>query len=100
MTGGRRVVVSRRPPPLGAPIGHGIGGRGSQDTPDVPAIVGRQLRQALRTVGAMAGLLVGVPVVAAWVPHPWVWVALSVAVQGAWVGLAVLQLRWAERLER
>jgi hypothetical protein len=96
VTGGRRVVVSRRPPVLA--------GRGTPcppgDLPGVPAIVGLQLRQALRTVGAVAGLLVGVPVLAARVPGLWAWVALSVAVQCAWVGLSLLQLRRAERLER
>ncbi|MFD0477848.1 hypothetical protein ACFQ0B_64055 [Nonomuraea thailandensis] len=66
----------------------------------MPAIVGLQLRRALRTVAAVAGLLVGVPVLAAWVPGPWGWAAMSVAVQCAWVGLSLLQLRWAERLER
>ncbi|MGW4801361.1 hypothetical protein ACWEPC_53960 [Nonomuraea sp. NPDC004297] len=112
--GRRRVLVSRRPAALGATVigrlsarpaavVHRLagrsGGRGPAPT-DVPAIVGLQLRRALRTVAAVAGLLVGVPVAAAWLPDPWVWVALSVAVQGAWVGLSVWQLRWAERLER
>ncbi|MEV1174676.1 hypothetical protein, partial [Nonomuraea sp. NPDC049784] len=71
-----------------------------EDGPEVTAIMGRQLRQALLTVGAVAGLLVGVPVIAVWVPAPGAWVALSLALQGAWAGLAVLQLRRAERLER
>ncbi|MFG1701771.1 hypothetical protein ACFLIM_01135 [Nonomuraea sp. M3C6] len=94
---GRRVVVSRRP----AALGRARGPSEPEDgVPDVPAIVGRQLRQALLTVGAVAGLLVGAPVIALWVPAPGAWVALSLAVQGAWVGLAVLQLRRAERLER
>ncbi|MFC5830712.1 hypothetical protein [Nonomuraea insulae] len=94
---GRRVVVSRRPAALRRPRGRSDPGeRGA----DVPAIVGRQLRQALLTVGAVAGLLVGTPIVAVWVPDPVAWVALSVVVQAAWVGLAVLQLRRAERLER
>ncbi|MEV0615996.1 hypothetical protein AB0I81_21960 [Nonomuraea sp. NPDC050404] len=66
----------------------------------MPAIAGLQLRRALRTVAAVAGLLMGVPVLAVWVPDPWAWLALSLAVQGAWVCLAVLQLRGAERLER
>ncbi|MFG1970475.1 hypothetical protein ACGFJC_14250 [Nonomuraea fuscirosea] len=66
----------------------------------VAALVGRQLRQALRTVGAVAALLAGPPVLAMWVPDPRAWVVLSLAVQGVWVGLAVLQLRRAERLER
>ncbi|GAA2850059.1 hypothetical protein [Nonomuraea rubra] len=96
MTGGRRVVVSRRPAALA--------GRGTPsppgDSPDVPAIVGLQLRRALRTVAAVAGLLVGMPVLAAWLPGPWMWAAMSVAVQCVWVGLSLLQLRWAERLER
>ncbi|MEO3871514.1 hypothetical protein ABGB18_22095 [Nonomuraea sp. B12E4] len=92
----RRVVVSRRPAALGA--------RGrpdpAEDCPDVRAVMRRQLRQALLTVGAVAGLLMGVPVVALWVPDAGVWVALSMAVQGVWVGLAVLQLKRAERLEK
>ncbi|MGN9839542.1 hypothetical protein ACTMTI_15610 [Nonomuraea sp. H19] len=93
----RRVVVSRRPVALGrARDRHGPG----EGAPDVPAIVGRQLRQALLTVGAVAALLVGAPVAALWLPAPGAWVALSLAVQGAWVGLAVFQLRRAERLER
>ncbi|UBU16818.1 hypothetical protein [Nonomuraea gerenzanensis] len=100
MTGGRRVVVTRRPPPIGARLDYAGTACLPESPPDVPAMVGLQLRQALRTVGVTAGLLVGVPVLAMWAPHPWVWVALSVAVQGAWVGLSVLQLRWAERLER
>ncbi|MET7327024.1 hypothetical protein [Nonomuraea sp. NPDC005650] len=97
MTAERRVTVSRSPVALGR----------SRDLfdpeeggPGVPAIVGRQLRQALLTVGAVAVLLAGVPVIAAWVPAPWAWLALSLAVQGFWVVLAVLQLRRAERLER
>ncbi|MEV0993726.1 hypothetical protein [Nonomuraea sp. NPDC050202] len=104
MTGGRRVVVSRRPPVLagrGTPCPPGdLPGGPPGGPPGVPAIVGLQLRQALRTVGAVAGLLVGVPVLAARVPGLWAWVALSVAVQCAWVGLSLLQLRRAERLER
>ncbi|GAA3690903.1 hypothetical protein GCM10022224_065420 [Nonomuraea antimicrobica] len=104
MSVGRRVVVSRRP----AALGHGPASvrpasvrsfDGSAAT-DVPAIVGLQLRQGLRTVAAVGGLLVGAPVLAAWVPDPWAWVALSVAMQAAWVALAVRQLRRAERLER
>ncbi|MFG1695792.1 hypothetical protein [Nonomuraea sp. NPDC049309] len=66
----------------------------------MPAIMSLQLRQALRTVGAVAALLVGIPVLAAWLPEPGAWVAMSVAVHLAWVGLAVRQLRRAERLER
>ncbi|MEV0312655.1 hypothetical protein [Nonomuraea fuscirosea] len=66
----------------------------------VAALVGRQIRQALRTVGAVAALLAGPPVLAMWVPDPRAWVVLSLVVQGVWVGLAVLQLRRAERLER
>ncbi|MEV0384475.1 hypothetical protein [Nonomuraea sp. NPDC050643] len=97
MTGERRVVVSRSPAALGRPRSRFDCGDAA---PDVSAIVARQLRQALLTVGAVAGLLVGVPVLALWVPAPWAWVALSLAVQGAWVGLAVRQLRRAERLER
>ncbi|MGR6921629.1 hypothetical protein ACU635_45925 [[Actinomadura] parvosata] len=96
MSGGRRVVVTRRPPPVGSRGTTLLAG----DSPGVPAIVGLQLRQALRTVGAVAGLLLGVPVLAAWVPDPWAWVAMSLAVQGVWVGLSLLHLRWAERLER
>ncbi|MGW0803037.1 hypothetical protein [Nonomuraea sp. NPDC002799] len=92
-----RVVVSRSPAALGHARDRYDPGEGA---PDVPAIVGRQLRQALMTVVAVAVLLLGVPVVAAWVPAPGVWVALSLAVQCAWVGLAVLHLRRAERLER
>ncbi|WP_043638482.1 hypothetical protein [Nonomuraea candida] len=97
MSAGRRVVVRRRPPALGR--SSGLSGP-RERLPDVPAIVGLQLRRALRTVAAVAGLLLGLPVLAAWVPEPWAWVALSVAVHGAWVCLAVLQLRCAERLER
>ncbi|MBF8191356.1 hypothetical protein ITP53_37785 [Nonomuraea sp. K274] len=91
--GGRPRVVARgrRDPGDGVP-------------PEVAAfvalIVARQLRQALVTVGAVAGLLVGLPVIAQWVPEPGVWVALPLGAQGAWVALAVLQLRRAERLER
>jgi hypothetical protein len=66
----------------------------------VPAIVRRQLRQALLTVAAVAVLLLGAPVLALWLPDSWAWVALSLAVQCAWVGLSVSQLRRAERLER
>ncbi|TMR89543.1 hypothetical protein [Nonomuraea basaltis] len=94
---GRREVVSQRPAALGRARDRSGPGEGG---PDVPAIVGRQLRQALLTVGAVAALLVGGPVIALWLPEPGVWVALSLALQGAWVGLAVLHLRRAERLER
>lgn len=94
---GRRVVVSRSPAAIGRARDRFDPGEAG---PEVPAIVGRQLRQALVTVGAVAGLLVGAPVLALWVPAPWAWVGLTMAVQAAWVGLAVLQLRWAERLER
>ncbi|MEV4178480.1 hypothetical protein [Nonomuraea sp. NPDC049709] len=93
----RRVVVSRRPAALGRDRGRPGPAEG---VTDVPAIVGLQLRQALRTVAAVVALLLGAPVIAVWVPAPWAWVLLSLAVQGAWVGLAVLQLRRAERLER
>ncbi|MEU6710750.1 hypothetical protein ABZ897_04650 [Nonomuraea sp. NPDC046802] len=92
----RRVVVSRSPAALGRARDRFDPDGG---VPDVPAIVGRQSRQALLTVGAVAGLLVGVPVAAAWAPVPWAWAALSLGVQGAWVALAVLHLRRAERLE-
>ncbi|WP_188192853.1 hypothetical protein [Nonomuraea sp. SYSU D8015] len=93
----RRMVVSRRP----AAIAHARDRFGSEDDgADVPAVVGRQLRQALLTVGVVAGLLVGTPVAALWLPGPGAWVALSLALQGAWVGLAVFHLRRAERLER
>ncbi|SDI02298.1 hypothetical protein [Nonomuraea jiangxiensis] len=93
----RRVGLPRRP----AASGRARARPGSaEDGPDVRAVMRRQLRQALLTVGAMAGLLVGVPVVALWVPAPGVWVALSMGVQCVWVGLAVLHLRRAERLER
>ncbi|MEV0229039.1 hypothetical protein [Nonomuraea sp. NPDC050786] len=97
MTVERRMIVSRGP---------GAAGRArersdpEEDGPDVTAIMGRQLRQALLTVGAVAGLLAGVPVIAVWVPGPGAWVALSLALQGVWVALAVRQLRRAERLER
>ncbi|MEW1848274.1 hypothetical protein AB0392_60825 [Nonomuraea angiospora] len=97
MTAERRVVVSRRPAALGRSRDRFDPDDGG---PDVPAMVGRQLRQALLTVGAVAALLAGVPVIAVWVPAPWAWFALSLAVQGVWVVLAVLQLRRAERLER
>ncbi|TDE23781.1 hypothetical protein E1295_45880 [Nonomuraea mesophila] len=99
MTAERRVVVPRRPVALGR-------GRwraeadGRQVPPDVPAIVRRQLRQAMLTVAAVAAVLTGVPVIAMWVPSPEVWVVLSLAAQAAWVGLAVVQLRRAERLEK
>jgi hypothetical protein len=112
----RRVVVrrraalrgSRRTAALAGPAGSGdygltgsaMYGVAGHDVPGVPAIVGLQLRQALRTVGAVAALLVGAPVLAAWLPEPGAWVAMSVAVHLAWVGLAVRQLRRAERLER
>ncbi|HEX4816004.1 MAG TPA: hypothetical protein VFV66_24940 [Nonomuraea sp.] len=93
----RRVVVSQRPVRL-------LRARDRIDAgesgPDVQSIVGRQLRQALVTVGAVAALLVGAPVAALWLPAPAAWVALSLALQAAWVGLAVLHLRRAERLER
>jgi hypothetical protein len=97
VTAERRVVVSRRPAALGRARGRPGPVEGA---PDVPAIVRRQLRQALLTVGAVAVLLMGAPVIAQWLPAPWAWVALSVGVQGAWVILAVSQLRRAERLER
>ncbi|GAA3208790.1 hypothetical protein GCM10020216_011340 [Nonomuraea helvata] len=97
MTVERRMIVSRGPGGAGRPRERSDG---DGDVPDVTAIVGRQLRQALLTVGAVAGLLAGVPVIAVWVPGPGAWVALSLALQGIWVGLAVLQLRRAERLER
>lgn len=93
----RRVVVSRKPVALGhARDRYATGESG----PGAPAIVGRQLRQALLTVGAVAALLVAAPVAALWLPEPGAWVALSLGLHGAWVGLAVFQLRRAERLER
>ncbi|MFI7124150.1 hypothetical protein ACIBQ1_00560 [Nonomuraea sp. NPDC050153] len=97
MTAERRVTVSRSPVALGRSRDRFDPEEGG---PGVPEIVGRQLRQALLTVGAVAALLAGVPVIAAWVPAPWAWLAFSLAVQGLWVVLAVLQLRRAERLER
>ncbi|TDC86992.1 hypothetical protein E1292_47225 [Nonomuraea deserti] len=99
MTAERRVVVSRRPVALGRGRRR-VDEHGRQVPPDVPAIVGRQLRQAMLTVAAVAGVLAGVPVIAMWVPAPEAWVALSLAAQAAWVGLAVVQLRRAERLEK
>jgi hypothetical protein len=94
---GRRVLVTRRPAAIGRARDRFDPG---ERVPELPPIIGRQLRQALVTVGAVAGLLVGTPVLALWVPSSWGWVVLSMAVQAAWVGLAVLQLRRAERLER
>ncbi|MEV5890919.1 hypothetical protein [Nonomuraea fuscirosea] len=87
-------VPDPAPGPVPDPVRDGV-----PDDP-VAVLVGRQLRQALRTVGAVAALLAGPPVLAMWVPDPRAWVVLSLAVQGVWVALAVLQLRRAERLER
>ncbi|MFC4119457.1 hypothetical protein [Nonomuraea zeae] len=91
-------------PPDGSPGvsgPHGVSGRADVlDAADVAAIMRRQLRQALLTVAAVAVLLAGAPVIVLWLSAPWAWVALSLAVQCAWVGLAVSQLRRAERLER
>ncbi|MEU8398591.1 hypothetical protein AB0C28_25645, partial [Nonomuraea sp. NPDC048892] len=90
-------------PHIGPHIGPGRApdsARDGEPGDPVAELVGRQLRQALRTVGAVAALLAGPPVLAMWVPDPRAWVVLSLAVQGLWVGLAVLQLRRAERLER
>ncbi|NRQ35860.1 hypothetical protein HII36_29090 [Nonomuraea sp. NN258] len=79
---------------------HAAPGAGRAGPPDVRVLAGRQLRRALVTVAAVLVLLLGVPVIAVWVPAPGAWVALSMAVQVAWVALAVLQFKRAERLER
>ncbi|WP_160150350.1 hypothetical protein [Nonomuraea solani] len=50
----------------------------------------------LLTAGAVAGPPVGVPALAQRMPAPWLWAALSLAAQGAWMELAVLRFGRAE----
>lgn len=65
------------------------------------SIMRRQLREALRTLAAVAGVFAALPVLLGVLPpgSPATWVVLGAGVQPVWVAVAWWHVRRAERAE-